>query len=60
MEHELTMLGVVPTDALSTSNTWREMVQMSVNKNFEQITVSNNAFIFSGYTASKSFFNLGD
>lgn len=37
-----TMLGVVTTDALVTNNTWREMVQMSVNRSFNQITVDGD------------------
>ncbi|KAG1371667.1 arginine biosynthesis bifunctional protein ArgJ, chloroplastic [Cocos nucifera] len=37
-----TMLGVVTTDALVTSNIWREMVQMSVNRSFNQITVDGD------------------
>lgn len=37
-----TMLGVVTTDALVTSNIWREMVRISVNRSFNQITVDGD------------------
>ncbi|XP_034695079.1 arginine biosynthesis bifunctional protein ArgJ, chloroplastic isoform X3 [Vitis riparia] len=34
-----TMLGVVTTDALVASDVWRKMVQIAVNRSFNQITV---------------------
>lgn len=37
-----TMLGVVTTDALVSSDVWRKMVQTSVNRSFNQITVDGD------------------
>ncbi|WOL01966.1 hypothetical protein Cni_G10685 [Canna indica] len=37
-----TMLGVVTTDALVASSTWRDMVRTSVNRSFNQITVDGD------------------
>ncbi|XP_077213137.1 arginine biosynthesis protein ArgJ family [Tasmannia lanceolata] len=37
-----TMLGVVTTDALVTSDVWRKMVQIAVNRSFNQITVDGD------------------
>uniref|UniRef100_A0A7N0VF16 Arginine biosynthesis bifunctional protein ArgJ, chloroplastic n=1 Tax=Kalanchoe fedtschenkoi TaxID=63787 RepID=A0A7N0VF16_KALFE len=37
-----TMLGVVTTDADITSDTWRSMVQVAVNRSFNQITVDGD------------------
>ncbi|ONK62315.1 uncharacterized protein A4U43_C07F2630 [Asparagus officinalis] len=37
-----TMLGVVTTDALVTSDIWREIVRISVNRSFNQITVDGD------------------
>ncbi|XP_050242659.1 arginine biosynthesis bifunctional protein ArgJ, chloroplastic-like isoform X3 [Quercus robur] len=37
-----TMLGVITTDALVTSDIWRKMVQISVNRSFNQITVDGD------------------
>ncbi|XP_019169151.1 PREDICTED: arginine biosynthesis bifunctional protein ArgJ, chloroplastic isoform X5 [Ipomoea nil] len=37
-----TMLGVVTTDASVTSDVWRRMVQVSVNRSFNQITVDGD------------------
>lgn len=37
-----TMLGVVTTDALISSTVWREMVRISVNRSFNQITVDGD------------------
>lgn len=38
-----TMLGVVTTDVLVESNIWREMVRISVNRSFNQITVDGDS-----------------
>lgn len=37
-----TMLGVVTTDASVTSDVWRRMVQVAVNRSFNQITVDGD------------------
>ncbi|MED6185708.1 hypothetical protein PIB30_059669 [Stylosanthes scabra] len=37
-----TMLGVITTDALVTSDVWRKMVQVAVNRSFNQITVDGD------------------
>ncbi|KAK3226402.1 hypothetical protein Dsin_006264 [Dipteronia sinensis] len=37
-----TMLGVVTTDALVNSDVWRKMVQIAVNRSFNQITVDGD------------------
>ncbi|XP_027365643.1 arginine biosynthesis bifunctional protein ArgJ, chloroplastic isoform X2 [Abrus precatorius] len=37
-----TMLGVITTDARVTSNVWRKMVQVAVNRSFNQITVDGD------------------
>ncbi|KAK1271310.1 hypothetical protein QJS04_geneDACA022359 [Acorus gramineus] len=37
-----TMLGVITTDASVTSDIWRKMVQISVNRSFNQITVDGD------------------
>ncbi|RVW39663.1 Arginine biosynthesis bifunctional protein ArgJ, chloroplastic [Vitis vinifera] len=37
-----TMLGVVTTDALVASDVWRKMVQIAVNRSFNQITVDGD------------------
>ncbi|PIN11953.1 putative glutamate/ornithine acetyltransferase [Handroanthus impetiginosus] len=37
-----TMLGVITTDALVTSEVWREMVRVAVNRSFNQITVDGD------------------
>ncbi|CAH9105071.1 unnamed protein product [Cuscuta epithymum] len=37
-----TMLGVITTDALVTSEVWRRMVQISVSRSFNQITVDGD------------------
>ncbi|XP_058767222.1 arginine biosynthesis bifunctional protein ArgJ, chloroplastic [Vicia villosa] len=37
-----TMLGVVTTDAEVTSDVWRKMVQVAVNRSFNQITVDGD------------------
>ncbi|KAG6753343.1 hypothetical protein POTOM_043403 [Populus tomentosa] len=37
-----TMLGVITTDALVNSDVWRKMVQISVNRSFNQITVDGD------------------
>ncbi|XP_043697693.1 arginine biosynthesis bifunctional protein ArgJ, chloroplastic isoform X2 [Telopea speciosissima] len=37
-----TMLGVITTDALVTSDIWRKMVQIAVNRSFNQITVDGD------------------
>ncbi|PSS09889.1 Arginine biosynthesis bifunctional protein ArgJ beta chain like [Actinidia chinensis var. chinensis] len=37
-----TMLGVITTDALVTSTVWRKMVQVAVNRSFNQITVDGD------------------
>nr|AZL41260.1 plastid arginine biosynthesis bifunctional protein ArgJ [Datisca glomerata] len=37
-----TMLGVITTDALVTSGVWRKMVQVAVNRSFNQITVDGD------------------
>ncbi|KAL8140046.1 hypothetical protein V2J09_006067 [Rumex salicifolius] len=37
-----TMLGVVTTDALVSSDVWRKMVQVSVGRSFNQITVDGD------------------
>ncbi|KAA8518871.1 hypothetical protein F0562_016355 [Nyssa sinensis] len=37
-----TMLGVITTDALVTSDIWRKMVQVAVNRSFNQITVDGD------------------
>ncbi|KAI3474451.1 hypothetical protein Pfo_029312 [Paulownia fortunei] len=37
-----TMLGVVTTDALVTSDVWRKMVRVAVNRSFNQITVDGD------------------
>ncbi|KAL5740621.1 hypothetical protein ACOSP7_029504 [Xanthoceras sorbifolium] len=37
-----TMLGVVTTDALVNSDVWRKMVQVAVNRSFNQITVDGD------------------
>ncbi|KAL0309825.1 UNVERIFIED_CONTAM: Arginine biosynthesis bifunctional protein ArgJ, chloroplastic [Sesamum radiatum] len=34
-----TMLGVITTDALVTSDVWRKMVRVAVNRSFNQITI---------------------
>ncbi|THG07702.1 hypothetical protein TEA_009651 [Camellia sinensis var. sinensis] len=39
-----TMLGVITTDALVTNNVWKKMVQVAVNRSFNQITVSSIGF----------------
>ncbi|KAJ7972521.1 Arginine biosynthesis bifunctional protein ArgJ, chloroplastic [Quillaja saponaria] len=37
-----TMLGVITTDALVASDVWRKMVQVAVNRSFNQITVDGD------------------
>lgn len=37
-----TMLGVITTDAVVTSDIWRKMVQTAVNRSFNQITVDGD------------------
>ncbi|KAF4388969.1 hypothetical protein F8388_026698 [Cannabis sativa] len=37
-----TMLGVITTDAVVTSDVWRKMVQVAVNRSFNQITVDGD------------------
>ncbi|KAJ9186224.1 hypothetical protein P3X46_005751 [Hevea brasiliensis] len=37
-----TMLGVITTDALVKSDVWRKMVQIAVNRSFNQITVDGD------------------
>lgn len=37
-----TMLGVITTDAVVTSDVWRKMVQIAVNRSFNQITVDGD------------------
>lgn len=37
-----TMLGVITTDALVTNNVWKKMVQVAVNRSFNQITVDGD------------------
>ncbi|XP_052175317.1 arginine biosynthesis bifunctional protein ArgJ, chloroplastic isoform X2 [Diospyros lotus] len=37
-----TLLGVITTDALVTSNIWRKMVKVAVNRSFNQITVDGD------------------
>ncbi|KAL2599240.1 hypothetical protein AAZV13_10G040800 [Glycine max] len=37
-----TMLGVITTDAWVTSDVWRKMVQVAVNRSFNQITVDGD------------------
>ncbi|KAL6507977.1 hypothetical protein OROGR_024172 [Orobanche gracilis] len=37
-----TMLGVITTDALVTSDVWRKMVRAAVNRSFNQITVDGD------------------
>ncbi|CAA3012656.1 arginine biosynthesis bifunctional, chloroplastic isoform X1 [Olea europaea subsp. europaea] len=37
-----TMLGVITTDASVTSDVWRKMVQVAVNRSFNQITVDGD------------------
>ncbi|XP_058109780.1 arginine biosynthesis bifunctional protein ArgJ, chloroplastic [Magnolia sinica] len=37
-----TMLGVITTDALVTSDIWRKLVQIAVNRSFNQITVDGD------------------
>ncbi|KAM2712242.1 hypothetical protein EV1_032272 [Malus domestica] len=37
-----TMLGVVTTDAMVSSDVWRKMVQIAVNRSFNQITVDGD------------------
>jgi glutamate N-acetyltransferase/amino-acid N-acetyltransferase len=37
-----TMLGVITTDAMVTSDVWRKMVQVAVNRSFNQITVDGD------------------
>ncbi|KAK7279446.1 hypothetical protein RJT34_24499 [Clitoria ternatea] len=37
-----TMLGVITTDARVASNVWRKMVQVAVNRSFNQITVDGD------------------
>ncbi|KAJ4827700.1 hypothetical protein Tsubulata_027560 [Turnera subulata] len=37
-----TMLGVITTDALVKSDVWRKMVQVSVNRSFNQLTVDGD------------------
>ncbi|KAL6142073.1 hypothetical protein ACLB2K_060356 [Fragaria x ananassa] len=37
-----TMLGVVTTDAVVSSDVWRKMVQIAVNRSFNQITVDGD------------------
>ncbi|KAI5682286.1 hypothetical protein M9H77_03514 [Catharanthus roseus] len=60
-----TMLGVITTDALVTSNIWRKMVQTAVSRSFNQITVdgdtsTNDAVIAlaSGLSGSKKISSL--
>ncbi|XP_057969858.1 arginine biosynthesis bifunctional protein ArgJ, chloroplastic isoform X3 [Malania oleifera] len=38
-----TMLGVITTDALVSSEVWRKMVQIAVNRSFNQITVDGDS-----------------
>lgn len=38
----MTSLQVITTDALVTSDVWRKMAQVAVNRSFNQITVRNN------------------
>ncbi|EPS64595.1 hypothetical protein M569_10185, partial [Genlisea aurea] len=38
-----TMLGVITTDAVVTSEVWREMVRVAVNRSFNQITVDGDS-----------------
>ena len=42
------MFQVITTDALVTSDAWRKMVQIAVNRSFNQITVRsiNNLILF--------------
>ncbi|KAI5325577.1 PREDICTED: bifunctional [Prunus dulcis] len=37
-----TMLGVITTDAMVSSDVWRKMVQVAVNRSFNQITVDGD------------------
>ncbi|KAG8376438.1 hypothetical protein BUALT_Bualt09G0063400 [Buddleja alternifolia] len=37
-----TMLGVITTDAMVTSDVWRKMVRIAVNRSFNQITVDGD------------------
>ncbi|PQP96859.1 arginine biosynthesis bifunctional protein ArgJ chloroplastic isoform X1 [Prunus yedoensis var. nudiflora] len=37
-----TMLGVITTDAIVSSDVWRKMVQVAVNRSFNQITVDGD------------------
>ncbi|KAK2974210.1 hypothetical protein RJ640_014478, partial [Escallonia rubra] len=37
-----TMLGVITTDAMVTSDVWRKMVKVAVNRSFNQITVDGD------------------
>ncbi|KAM0948251.1 putative transferase [Dioscorea sansibarensis] len=60
-----TMLGVITTDALVASEAWREMVRISVNRSFNQITVdgdtsTNDSIIAlaSGVSGSKKISSL--
>lgn len=60
-----TMLGVLTTDALVTSDIWRKMVQVAVSRSFNQITVdgdtsTNDAVIAlaSGLSGSKKISSL--
>ncbi|KAH7667804.1 glutamate N-acetyltransferase / amino-acid N-acetyltransferase protein [Dioscorea alata] len=62
-----TMLGVITTDALVASDVWREMVRISVNRSFNQITVdgdtsTNDTIIAlaSGVSGSKKISSLSN
>ncbi|KAJ6417908.1 hypothetical protein OIU84_001315 [Salix udensis] len=60
-----TMLGVITTDALVNSDVWRKMVQISVNRSFNQITVDGDTStndtviaLASGLSGSTSISNI--
>ncbi|KAF3442926.1 hypothetical protein FNV43_RR16844 [Rhamnella rubrinervis] len=62
-----TMLGVITTDAIVTSDVWRKMVQVAVNRSFNQITVdgdtsTNDAVIAlaSGLSGSTRIYSLNN
>ena len=53
------MFQVITTDALVTSDAWRKMVQIAVNRSFNQITVwSINALILFHINAYRHIRNL--
>ncbi|XP_068644231.1 arginine biosynthesis bifunctional protein ArgJ, chloroplastic isoform X2 [Aristolochia californica] len=60
-----TMLGVVTTDASVASDTWRKMVQIAVNRSFNQITVDGDTStndtviaLASGLSGSSGIFSM--